>query len=295
MRDVFGHGGSRLLDRTMGLGTDHSVRGFPVGTGGYPSGAVMTPLWTPAEIMTALWLDAADATTITLNGSTINEWRDKSGNSRHAGQATASLQPALSSAVLNDLDVVTFSSDFMTLPTDALRTVIGGATQIIDACVYRVTATNSQGQRIYQHEGTTTGDSGYLTKFVTASSYAVSTIVYDGAWQSATHVTGSDWHLDSAEYVGWTALRAYDFGALTSSDTSVGSAISTPAAGSASVIGATGHATYRRYFLGQIAERVLVIGSVADRQKIEGYLAHKWGLTASLPSNHPYKSAPPTI
>ena len=26
-----------------------------------------------------------------------------------------------------------------------------------------------------------------------------------------------------------------------------------------------------------------------DRQKLEGYLAHKWGLTSSLPDSHPFK------
>ena len=31
-----------------------------------------------------------------------------------------------------------------------------------------------------------------------------------------------------------------------------------------------------------------------QRQKIEGYLAWKWGLQANLPSGHPYKSAAPT-
>lgn len=31
----------------------------------------------------------------------------------------------------------------------------------------------------------------------------------------------------------------------------------------------------------------------ADRQKLEGYLAHKWELAGALPSNHPYKSAAP--
>lgn len=29
------------------------------------------------------------------------------------------------------------------------------------------------------------------------------------------------------------------------------------------------------------------------KQKIEGYLAHKWGTTAKLPSTHPYKNQPP--
>ena len=33
--------------------------------------------------------------------------------------------------------------------------------------------------------------------------------------------------------------------------------------------------------------------STSTRQMIEGYLAHKWGLQGSLPSNHPHKAAPP--
>jgi hypothetical protein len=34
--------------------------------------------------------------------------------------------------------------------------------------------------------------------------------------------------------------------------------------------------------------------SLSDRQKIEGYLAWKWDISASLPSNHPYKTVRPT-
>ena len=33
--------------------------------------------------------------------------------------------------------------------------------------------------------------------------------------------------------------------------------------------------------------------STDTRQRIEGYLAHKWGLTANLPSDHPYKNVGP--
>ena len=32
---------------------------------------------------------------------------------------------------------------------------------------------------------------------------------------------------------------------------------------------------------------------ITDFQKAEGYLAHKWALTGSLPSGHPYKSSAP--
>jgi hypothetical protein len=39
------------------------------------------------------WWDATDASTITLNGTTVSQWRDKSGGNRHMAQDTAADQP----------------------------------------------------------------------------------------------------------------------------------------------------------------------------------------------------------
>ena len=50
--------------------------------------------WTPAQLPTAIWLDATDSGTITLNGATISQWNDKSGNGRDVLQSTAANQPA---------------------------------------------------------------------------------------------------------------------------------------------------------------------------------------------------------
>jgi hypothetical protein len=50
------------------------------------------------------------------------------------------------------------------------------------------------------------------------------------------------------------------------------------------------------YLTGDICE-VLILNThptATNRQRIEGYLAHKWGLTANLPSDHPYKTVGPT-
>ncbi len=38
---------------------------------------------------------------------------------------------------------------------------------------------------------------------------------------------------------------------------------------------------------------VMIVAGLGDRQKREGYRAHRWGLTANLPSDHPYKTAAP--
>ena len=46
-----------------------------------------------------------------------------------------------------------------------------------------------------------------------------------------------------------------------------------------------------------LAELVVVPAALTDddRQKLEGYLAHKWALADLLPADHPYKAAPPVV
>lgn len=41
----------------------------------------------------ALWLDAADQSTLTLSGTNVTQWRDKSGNNYHQAQSTTANQP----------------------------------------------------------------------------------------------------------------------------------------------------------------------------------------------------------
>jgi hypothetical protein len=54
--------------------------------------------------------------------------------------------------------------------------------------------------------------------------------------------------------------------------------------------------TGSQYWQGYAAEIIVFTGTVTDseRQKVEGYLAWKWGLQSLLPSTHPYKSFAPT-
>ena len=63
-------------------------------------------------------------------------------------------------------------------------------------------------------------------------------------------------------------------------------------------LGIAGGTVSTQNWQGDIAE-VIIISSdfvTADiRQRLEGYLAHKWGLTSKLQANHPYKNAVPTI
>lgn len=61
------------------------------------------------------WWDAADEATITLNGSDVAQWDDKSANGRDLAQGTASRQPEYAATTINGKKVITF------VPTNILE------------------------------------------------------------------------------------------------------------------------------------------------------------------------------
>ena len=86
---------------------------------------VWSSAFNPLTLAPDLWLDASDAATLydaTTGGSlvaadgTVARWEDKSGNARHATQATSISRPLRKTAVQNSLAVLRFdgSNDFLT-------------------------------------------------------------------------------------------------------------------------------------------------------------------------------------
>ena len=96
-----------------------------------------------------------------------------------------------------------------------------------------------------------------------------------------------DW-ANAAAHVSANGTRVTDSAFLTAGNTSDTSSI-------AARIGSTANGDHA--FVGDIAEIIVLqeILSTEERQTIEGYLAHKWGLSANLPADHPYKSAAPIL
>ena len=66
----------------------------------------------------AWWLDAADTSTVTLNGSTVSAWGDKSGNARNVVQAIANNQPSYANSQ-NGKKVITFNGASTRLATSS--------------------------------------------------------------------------------------------------------------------------------------------------------------------------------
>ena len=239
------------------------------------------PLWTPAQISTALWLDAADASTITLNGSTVSQWNDKSGNGRNVSQPTASAQPTSNTRTLNGLNVLDFNVD-----------IIGRSTPFVTIntpwLVYSVITFDSfTGNPVY------IGLQGAQTTHIGWSSNG--NIQF---YNPATGVVGLSGSVITANTPALVGVQ-YDTTNLTGiyNGAAQGSpAVTIPADTALFNIGS--HASgASNYFDGAIGEIVFIQSTVSlsNRQKLEGYLAWKWGLQANLPVGHPYKNAPPLL
>lgn len=56
------------------------------------------------------WYDASAASSITLNGTNVSEWRDLSGGGRHVSNGTAATQPAYTLAGQNGRNCLTFTN-----------------------------------------------------------------------------------------------------------------------------------------------------------------------------------------
>ena len=250
-------------------------------------------LWNPGMISTALWLDAADVSTITESGGAVSQWDDKSGNGRNAVQANAGKQPLFQANQINGNGVLTFSP---TGTADYMSTTASPISGTSDYSIFTVAKTASSSfSYLLGQGGGGTGDPGL--------GIATTNNLYYGFIQDSSRLIFTQIGSDSAD--GTYKIRSDIFERsanweLFVNGSSIGfQSISTR---SGSITGTTDFmiGTYSTALLGfwdgQVAE-IIILASVVDltnQQKIEGYLAHKWGLTANLPSNHPYKLVGPT-
>jgi len=62
-----------------------------------------------------LWLDASDTSTISLSGSAVTQWNDKSGNGYNFAQGTSANRPSSGTRTQNSLNVIDFdgTNDFL--------------------------------------------------------------------------------------------------------------------------------------------------------------------------------------
>jgi hypothetical protein len=270
--------------------------GFPMrgNTPAFPDfrrmSALSKELWTPAEITTALWLDAADSDTLTLDGSSnVEQWNDKSGNSRHMTQETGGKRPTYVAG-----EYVEFSYANATILENSSRLGLATNPTIAFFSVILFSSLTDFDDSFFQIGEDEIGN----------IRLAVGPLSTDGwAWR---HNNGNNrygatdtgvvsvpvFYRKSGDTYGDQLFRL-NGSSITSIDSTNPTEVLTSTSAKCSV-GGGGTLEASKYFTGRLYEFLAIpTDNVELIQKIEGYLAHKWGLEANLPSDHPYKTKAP--
>ena len=226
--------------------------------------------WSPAEITTSVWLDAADASTITADGNGISQWDDKSGNDHHAVQTNNTYKPAHVQNDLNGKDGVDFYLN------KSLRKNTG--TQTVGYVIAVVKAENA----IWNHHHTIFGrrTDARFGGFMQMNDTGFHNNAYPGSvWVDGTSQTVST--------TGFSTIDSPHLWSYTPNGNTVKTLTGGYSMGNYDNGGAGGSATQYEVVV------LPTIPTDQEREKLEGYLAHKWDLAANLPVDHPYKNAAP--
>ena len=237
-------------------------------------------LWTPDDILTTLWYDASDLSTIHTNASGVTQWDDKSGNGNHATQAVTNLQPSTAVTNINGLNLLTFDGvdDELAFARNGMRT---------NAFAVFVTYPDNDSEYSTLGNGAGTGGSTHWDRFggnTIARHFSTGRLFQENLGVPSSGVIMLSYNADQSRpeylaHLNGTQIKQYA-SSFTFQDF-------LDRIGKGYVNGG--------YLKGSVAEVVLLNrwASSSDREQLEGYLAHKWGIVDKLPVDHPYKELPP--
>jgi hypothetical protein len=271
-----------------------------------------TVLWEPQPSTVKVWLDADDASTITESSGEVSQWDDKSTNGYSFTQATSTARPD-NGGTQNGRPTLNFDGgdwlestsvasewSFMHDGTQWTCFIVGkhGPSSNPNSLAYYFgtsDATPSQiGYSLYTDDRAVFSLNERVGTYIGrgANPAVVNQSSANGTVSLGQHNILSDQvDADNATASLRSTLRV-NGGSAINLNASTGP-VNTGAPAVPLRIGSVN--TGR--LVGEIAELIIVDQwlSTSERERYEGYLAHKWGLTAELPANHPYKTTSPVI
>ena len=231
-----------------------------------------------------LWLDAAQTNTVQTSGGFVTQWTDRSINARVFTPVSAN---TITTTTQNGLAALNFGANRMTNASFAWRSIF---TTII-------VAKSSDGAFLFsQQSGATynryvfTGNGSLLRVTQTSLLLADDSVIPNG-----TPVTASNQYFIFilGRPSGANFGSPYRINGSTRATTTTDPDIPTDGTttnplwinGNSSGLSSTAEVAEILFYSETL--------TTANCESLEGYLAWKWGLTANLPSDHPYKNYPP--
>lgn len=241
--------------------------------------------WTPNQITTALWIDSSDDSTITSSGGKVSQMNDKSGNDLHLTQSTEAEKPTTGVETIGGKNALGFDATDDNLERTVATSALTTGDNFSAFFVLKGDTTGGNQYELIDHIGGGRGFSVYRQSTGQTMALRITSDTASNVLASGVMLDGSP-HIIQV-YANDLKLRGFrKDGVLNGSGSWTGNTFATTSA-----INNIGKCT------DQISEMIIINDDVSTetREKIEGYLAHKWGLEANLDVSHPYKSEPPTV
>jgi len=246
-----------------------------------------TVAWTPASLPDLrVWLDATTIAGIG-NGSTVATWPAAGSTTYSAIQTNASRQPTYLASGLNGLPALSFNgtTSAMQIPSLPLNSYMS---------VFVVGQFTTQRPMLIEHGPNANTSDGFYFYGTQSATWLVRRAELNYALGTPGWA-GSSAGIASLVYGGVPSPGGYYLNGTQQSNVSTfGGLLGNSArTDTLNLMARNGSQANSQGIVGEI---LLVNAALSEclRQKMEGYLAWKWGLQASLPVNHPYRNAPPT-
>lgn len=258
-------------------------------------------LWKPDDV--ELWLDASDATTTTFSGSNLVSITDKNSDGS-AGSNAFSATGNIVAGSENGLQTLTFEDDSATatggagglgsdyIQSSALASAMSSNNQIWFFAIKPINVgTDDSGAS--QYDGMfMVGSKTYLT--------SIGNFYENNQVLNNTGVLPNNEVSILAIQMNWATSGNNGTTSCWIDGTSVGTVDRAQNTNSNTPLASTGTSAWKfmmynngqNFLEGEFCE-FIATDNLSEREKIEGYLAHKWGIESKLPSGHTFKSTAP--
>lgn len=263
--------------------------------------------WDPSDsVTTSFHIDAADTSSYSLSGSNVSSITDKAGNF----SITVNGTPTRVSSALNSLNVWDFSGSSEDFTTSDEQNVTDGSGNHWAIGVFLADTVNDTQDSFYSFENNTVSSGSKRDYAVSAGNSSAFNGELDLDGLSSNRISSTIGNLQAFD----SAVTLDAFHIVGTIFNKTGNQISTRVDGADAFTPVNDYdrAISQKQDVrvmrnranerldGRVAE-FFVVGAlpgtggtdITEFQKAEGYLAHKWGLTGNLPSDHPFKNISP--
>jgi len=241
--------------------------------------------WNPGDIKTLAWFDAGDKASITASDGLISLWSDKSGKGAHLRPGGGG-PPISGKRSLNGLNVVDFDGRNYMYTSGNFATPASG-----NFAVFQVTGIDAAGFHTKAIITLERPDWVSLTAGASQFKGVLGVSGLKGRTFAGGPFAGPSIFEIVLDCTGTKTIVGYVDGDAKATCSGYSKPITMTGLGT--MVKGGNRMQKMDGFVGEII--VCEDVTPATRQKIEGYLAHKWGLAANLPEDHPYKSGPPVV